>query len=91
MLKWCYNHFGVVSPNHTLYKVYEAEMEGRREEGGQGENGTIILSNDTVTHVITVLNGRVPHEIQSHMAHEGKCLFLPVRLSVTQSVIVQNH
>ena len=48
MLKWCYSHFGVVSPNSS-----------------------------------TVLNGRVPCEIQSHMAHEGKCLFLSVRLSVT--------
>ena len=29
-------------------RVYEAEMEGQEEgeEGGQGENGTIILSND---------------------------------------------
>ena len=45
----------------------------------------------TVTHVMTVLDGRVPREIQLHMAHEGKCLFLLVRLSVTQSVIMQNH
>ena len=35
-----------MGPERLVRRVYEAEMEGRGEEGSQGENGTIILSNN---------------------------------------------
>ena len=35
-----------MGPEGLVKRAYEAEMEGRREEGGQEEYGAIILSND---------------------------------------------
>ena len=43
-----------MGPERLVRRVYEAEMEGRREEGGQGENGTIILSNDMFKYMLYI-------------------------------------